>query len=182
VDEQPPRGRPTIYTIGHSNLAIEEFVAALNHFGVRGLVDVRSTPYSQYSPQYNQETLDCSLKEAGIGYRFAGESLGGRPVDPTCYKDGVVPDGHANYLELVDYDEVSRRPWFQKGIERLLDLAAQESTAIMCSEEDPVRCHRYHLITQAILDRAAVLDIRTGGGRGYRLAEATRKPRQMTLI
>jgi uncharacterized protein (DUF488 family) len=174
--------RPVVYTIGHSNLTIDEFIAALRRGGVRRLVDVRSTPYSQFAPQFNRENLDRFLEEAGIGYRFEGHSMGGRPTDPTCYKTGAVPEGQANYLELVDYDEVARRAWFREGVDRLLNLARREPTAIMCSEEDPAHCHRYHLITQAVLDEAKVLDIRTGGGGGWRLAEATRKPRQLTLI
>ncbi len=174
--------RPVLYTIGHSNLTIEEFLVALRLDGICCLVDVRSTPYSHYLPQFNRDNLEHSLRQAGIEYRFAGETLGGRPADPTCYKDGVVPDGHANYLELVDYDEVARRSWFRQGVARLLDLARQQPTAMMCSEEDPGRCHRYHLITQAVIDEVRVLDIRTSGTAGYRLSEATRKPRQMTLI
>jgi uncharacterized protein (DUF488 family) len=182
VGDDAANERPVIFTIGHSNLAIEDFIAALRRGGVSRLVDVRSTPYSQFSPQFNRESLDDSLRSAGIGYRFEGYSMGGRPTDPTCYKTGAVPEGQANYLELVDYDEVARRPWFREGVGRLLDLARREPTAIMCSEEDPAHCHRYHLITQVIIDQAKVLDIRTGGGGGWRLAEATRKPRQLTLI
>jgi uncharacterized protein (DUF488 family) len=182
VEQLTSDGRPLLYTIGHSNIPIEDFVEALHSYGVRGLVDVRSTPYSQFCPQFNKENLDRALNRRGIAYRFAGDSLGGRPTDPTCYKDGNLPDRHANYLELVDYDEVTRRPWFKKGVARLLELAHQEPTAIMCSEEDPRQCHRYHLITQTILDEVRVLDIRTGGGGGLRLSEATRKPRQAMLI
>jgi uncharacterized protein (DUF488 family) len=154
----------------------------LRTYGIETVVDVRSTPYSQYSPQFNRENLDHSLQQSGIAYRFAGEVLGGRPTDATCYRDGVVPDRHSNFLELVDYDEVSRRPWFQKGVARLLELARQQPTVMMCSEEDPARCHRFHLITQAIFDEARVLDIRSGGGGGLRRMEAKRKPRQPVLI
>jgi uncharacterized protein (DUF488 family) len=177
-----PDGGPVLYTIGHSNLPIEDFVEALRRYAIRGLVDIRSTPYSQFCPQFNRENLDRALQGRGIAYRFAGDSLGGRPTDPTCYKDGTLPERGANYLELVDYDEVARRPWFKKGVARLLELARQERTAIMCSEEDPKQCHRYHLIAQAILDDVRVLDIRTGGGGGLRLLEAMRKPRQAMLI
>jgi uncharacterized protein (DUF488 family) len=182
VDDLNEDARPLLYTIGHSNLSGDEFVGALLAYDIRGLVDVRSTPYSQYCPQFNRENLDRTLREHGITYRFAGDLLGGRPTDPTCYKDGNLPDRHANFLELVDYDEVARRPWFKKGVARLLDLARREPTAIMCSEEDPKQCHRYHLITQAILDDVRVLDIRTGGGGGLRHSEATRIPRQAMLI
>lgn len=182
MEDKGTDGMPLLYTIGHSNLAVEDFVGALRVYRIRELVDVRSTPYSQFCPQFNRENLHRTLRSAGIGYRFAGELLGGRPADPTCYKSGALPDRHANFLELVDYDEVARRPWFKKGLAWLLDLAREEPTAIMCSEEDPKQCHRYHLIAQAILDEVRVLDIRTGGGGGLRLSEATRQPRQALLI
>ena len=174
--------RLTIYTIGHSNLSADAFCEALKVYQVKELVDVRSTPYSRFSPQFNRENLAFALKEIDISYRFAGESLGGRPTDPTCYRNHHLPLGHANYLELVDYDEVAKRPWFQAGLARLLEVARWQTTAIMCSEEDPLQCHRYHLITQSILPDARVLDIRTGGGRGLRLVESELIARQPSLI
>ena len=77
-----------------------------------------------------------------IAYGYGGEYLGGRPNDPTCYFTGQVPDGKANYLELVDYAEVARRDWYLRAIDRLIQCAEQDTTAILCSEEDPARCHR----------------------------------------
>ncbi len=111
---------------------------------------MRSTPYSQYTPQFNREALTVTLREHGIDYAFAGAKLGGRPTDPTCYKRGTVPLGKANYLELVDYEAVAQRPWYQEGITRLLQLAAERRTVIMCSEEDPEHCHRHHLIATTL--------------------------------
>jgi uncharacterized protein (DUF488 family) len=60
--------------------------------------------------------------------------------------------------------------------------AGQAPNAIRCSEEDPARCHRHHVISWAIVDEVRVVDIRTGGGAGWRVSEAKRKPRQMTLM
>jgi uncharacterized protein (DUF488 family) len=101
---------------------------------------------------------------ADIEYVFAGEHLGGRPTDPTCYKNGAVPEGKANYLKLVEYAEVMKRDWYQRGIERLLQIASERLTAIMCSEEDPMQCHRHHLIAQTLLKRdVAVWHIRSDG-------------------
>src|SRR5215210_6277837 len=107
-----------VYTIGHSNLSLERFLDMLIDNGVRALVDVRSAPYSQYTPHFNKDALAKALETYGIAYAFAGEYLGGRPKDPTCYRGGVVPSGNVkgNYLEAVDYGEVAKRPWYQRGI------------------------------------------------------------------
>ncbi len=115
------------------------------------MVDVRSQPYSRFNPQFNCDSFKHTMAYANIDYIFAGEHLGGRPTDPTCYKNGVVPEGRADYLKLVDYGEVMKRDWYQRGIERLLQIAAGRLTAIMCSEEDPMQCHRHHLIARTLL-------------------------------
>jgi uncharacterized protein (DUF488 family) len=153
-----------LYTIGHSNLAIDDFLRLLKDNYIRVLVDVRSQPFSRFNPQYNRDSLKYALAEATIGYVFAGDSLGGRPADPACYKDGVVPDGKANYLKLVDYAQVMQRDWYQAGIERLLQHAGERLVAIMCSEEDPMHCHRHHLVAQTLLKRGvAVWHLRADG-------------------
>src|SRR5687768_18024136 len=168
-----------IYTIGHSNLSEEEFVRRLQEHGVEALVDVRSSPYSQYSPQFNRDTLATTLEGCGIEYAFAGEYLGGRPKDPSLYRSGELPIGKGNnYLELVDYEKVAQQPYYQKGIARLLQIAGEKRTAIMCSEEDHAHCHRQHLIAQTLLDRnVEVLHIRPEG-----LEQAEVQPRQLSLF
>lgn len=139
-----------------------DFTGVLLTNGVKALVDVRSAPYSQYTPHFNRETLPQILAEVGIDYVYAGEYLGGRPKDPTCYKHGKVPTGKVDYLKLVDYGEVARRPWFLKGVARLLQIASERPTAIMCSEEDPHYCHRYHLLTPSLEARGVeVIHLRT---------------------
>lgn len=142
---------PLVYTVGHSNMTEDQFLELLVKPGIRTIVDVRTSPYSRFAPHFNQAALRGALRSRGIGYAFDGEKLGGRPSDPSLYKDGVAPQGHADYLNLVDYPAVARQPWFQEGVERLLELAAEAPTATMCSEEDPNRCHRHHLIAQELL-------------------------------
>lgn len=142
-----------IYTVGHSNASADDFIALLRSNDVEAIVDVRSSPYSQYIPHFNRENLAAILATAGFAYHFAGEYLGGRPKDPTCYKHGKVPEGKADYLKLVDYPEVAKRPWFRQGIERLIQIAGERPTAIMCAEEDPRHCHRFHLITPVLESR-----------------------------
>ena len=126
-----------IYTIGHSNVPAGNIIELLERYEIKTLVDVRSSPYSQYVPQFNRETFEHTLRQAGIDYRYAGEYLGGRPKDPTCYKNGRLPDGQADFLHLVDYPAVMTRDFFQKGIQRLLELAGETRVSVMCSEEDP---------------------------------------------
>lgn len=171
----------TLYTIGHSDLAIEDFLAMLREHGVEHVVDVRSAPYSRHVPQYNRDELAAALEREGLRYTFEGASLGGRPTDPSCYRKRRIPQGEADYLEEVDYAAVMAKPWFVEGIRRLMDLAAREPTAILCSELDPLACHRHHLIA-AYLERTypdvEVRHIVPGGcfsarGRGTKADEPT---------
>lgn len=168
-----------LYTIGHSNMPVDEFLVLLRANEIQTLVDVRSSPYSQYTSQFDRENLHLKLEDVGMEYIFAGGALGGRPKDPTCYKSGRVPDGKANYLELVDYGEVAKRPWYQDGIGQLLDLASVNRVAVMCSEEDPSDCHRQHLITKTLLQcGVSVWHIRRNGPNEL----GREQPEQLTLF
>jgi len=154
----------TIYTIGHSNVLASKLIGLLKQYDIRVLVDVRSSPYSQYSPQFNRDNIERSLNSAGIKYKYAGDHLGGRPKDPTCYKNGQIPDGKADFFQLVDYETVMTKEWFKKGIQRLIEISEEDRTAIMCSEEDPAHCHRHHLIGKFLLQNdISVLHIRGDG-------------------
>ena len=140
-----------LLTLGHSNHTIEKFISLLEENGVMALVDVRTAPASRYNPQFNKETLAASLEEKNIQYVFAGKFLGGRPSDPSCYKSRTLPAEGADYLHEVDYPEVMKKDWFVKGVARLLEIADEQTTAIMCSEEDPAQCHRHHLIAKYLM-------------------------------
>ena len=98
-----------IYTIGHSNIAVERFVDLLRLQLIEMLVDTRSQPYSRYAPQFNREPLKASLDYAGIAYLYLGDKLGGRPRGGRYYR----PEG------TVDYDQLAEAPFYCEGIERL---------------------------------------------------------------
>ena len=104
----------TIYTIGHSNVPDVKLVELLRAHAIAVIVDVRSAPYSQYTPHFNREIFAATLAEAGIEYRFAGTYLGGRPQEGIYYKNGEVPAGDANYLELVNYRKAGPEPMVSK--------------------------------------------------------------------
>jgi uncharacterized protein (DUF488 family) len=135
-----------LFTLGHSAHRLEKFLTLLDQYGVRTLVDVRSTPASRFHPQYNQRSLERTLAEHGLRYVFAGQALGGRPSDSTCYPGGRLPVRDEANPPRPDYAEMMKRAWFAQGIEQLLRLAAEQPSAILCSEEDPAHCHRQHLI------------------------------------
>jgi uncharacterized protein (DUF488 family) len=126
-----------LYTIGHSNHTIEDFINLLKQHGINCAADVRSAPYSRYCPQFNKGTLAASLQAAGITYMFLGKELGGRPKDLSCYEDGCV-----------DFRRVAERDEFKRGIERLLADISQYRIALMCAEKDPLQCHRTILISR----------------------------------
>lgn len=159
-----------LFTIGHSNHNIEKFIQLLEDNGIMILIDVRTSPYSRYNPQFNKENLQSVLEQHNIQYAYAGKYLGGRPSDPSCYKSKTLPAEDVDYLHEVDYPEVMKRKWFLQGIQQLLELADQELATIMCSEEDPAACHRHHLIAKFLLAVHPEVDIRhiRGDGAIYR--------------
>ena len=152
----------TIYTVGHSNHELEDFLALLEPYAIELLIDVRSSPYSRYVPQANRESLARVLEAKGIAYRWMGDRLGGKP-------QGVV----------ADYDRMRASPPFEQGIADLLAQAASRRTVIMCSEGDHRHCHRYKLISPALLDLGSrVLHIQPDGS----VVDEEEEPRQISLF
>lgn len=148
-----------LYTIGHSNHSLDKFISLLKEHEIAALVDVRTSPYSQYNPQFNKNSLIWALPRQDILYRFSGKQLGGRPTDPSCYKSRKIPQDGADYLHEVDYRAIMKKKWFIDEIDQLLEYADQQMTVIMCSEEDPAHCHRHHLISQFIFSEFPELAI-----------------------
>ena len=154
----------TVYTIGHSNLSFERFFELIDDAEINGLVDVRSVPYNRFYHQFDREKLMQLLNANGIAYYYEGEQLGGRITDVECYKTKSLPNRKANIAELIDYEELIRRPWFIQGIMKVEELAEKHNLAVMCSEENPQRCHRNLLIARNLVERGnKVLHIRSNG-------------------
>jgi uncharacterized protein (DUF488 family) len=127
---------PKIYTIGYGNRSIHTFIQLLTKYQVDILIDVRTTPYSRYQPDFRNRALELHLINYGMKYLHLGDELGGKPSDPSCYTDGTV-----------DYDKVASKLFFIRGIEEIKTLNAEGFTvAVMCAEQSPARCHRKLLI------------------------------------
>ena len=141
--------KSTIYSIGHGNKKIEDFIKELKSFDIHFLFDIRSKPYSKWNPQFNQNQLKFELKKNEITYVFVGDVLGGLPDDRSCY----------NYEGKVVYDLIKEKDFFKKGLERLTNANAKQiSLAIMCSESKPEECHRSKLIGQELLKKEVSLN------------------------
>ena len=148
-----------IYTIGHSNHAIEYFIDLLKSFEINMLVEVRSLPKSNFSPHFNKRNLMIELYKNNIKYIDMGKSLGGRPDDKSVL----------NYLGKIEFDKIEKRKWYEDSIESLIDLAKLNKIAIMCSEENPAECHRGYIITRSLINKGVeVIHIR--GDKSYKKA------------
>lgn len=140
----PSPALPVIYTIGHSTHPLEEFTELLRAHGVGRLSDVRSFPGSRRYPHFNAEALSRTLPAAGIEYVPLKELGGRRRPVPDSPNTGLRNESFRGYADYM------RTPPFAAGLDRLLRLAAEIPTAIMCSEAVPWRCHR-NLIADALV-------------------------------
>ncbi len=147
--------RATLLTVGHSNHALEHFLALLRAHDVQGIADVRSWPASRYTPWFDREPLLDALERVGVRYVFLGRELGGRPGDAHLYDEG----GH------VRYDAVASSEAFARGLEQLRRGIAARRIAVLCAEENPEHCHRRLLVARVLFEEGArVLHLR-GDGR-----------------
>ena len=128
-----------LFTEGHSNLEFLPFVQLLQDQSVDLLIDVRSQPRSSRFPQFSQPGFQRMIENAGIGYLFLGEELGGRP-NPNDDADAYRQDG------VVDYRARRKSYAFRAGVERVWNELQRASCALLCAEEDPLECHRFLMI------------------------------------
>ena len=126
----------SLWTIGHSTLSIEEFINRLKSFEIQLLGDVRSFPGSRRYPHFNKEKLNASLADTGIHYEHFPELGGRRRARPDSLNIAWRNESFRGYADYMETKE------FREGIERLLEIASANRTAIMCSEAVWWRCHR----------------------------------------
>ena len=150
-----------LFTIGHSNLPAERFLALLQDAGVTAIADVRSVPRSRRFPWFSGKTLAARLAGADIGYLALGDALGGRPKNPALYCEGVA-----------DYEAMAALPQFRAGLDRVAEAARGARLCLMCAEREPLDCHRCLLVGRALAQRQLAL--------GHILADGTIEPHAAT--
>jgi uncharacterized protein (DUF488 family) len=150
--------KPTLYTIGHSTRALDEFLELLKIHGIGTLVDVRTIPKSRRMPHFSQEPLRKSLKKAGLNYVHL-PSLGGlrkprKDSGNMAWRNSAFR-GYADYMGTEEFEE---------GLAELNAITKAGPTAIMCAEAVPWRCHR-SLISDILAARGVQVLHITGKGK-----------------
>ena len=125
-----------IYSVGHSSHDWSTFIRLLDAASIGVVIDVRSNPASRL-PHFNRTALKERLNAVGIGYVFLGLELGGR------LREGGVPD----------YEQMATSRMFAEGLTGVEEMAARTRPALMCSEHEPLICHRCLLVGRRLAER-----------------------------
>ena len=130
----------TVYSIGYSGFKVEDFIKVLTSNNISLLVDVRSSPYSQYFSDFNKDILAKRLEREKIYYRNFADAFGARQEGREYYSK-------AGYL---DFELFAKSSPFLSGVTKLINSMEQGySFALMCAEKDPISCHRTILVSRA---------------------------------
>ncbi len=132
--------RPVIFTLGHSNRTLEEFLDLLKRHDIDAVADVRSQPYGRLD-HFNREVLAAALKAARIEYIFLGKELGARRDEQECYVGGKAV-----------YEKIAELRVFKEGLSCLTRRAQSSRLAILCAEKEPLDGHRTILICRHLKD------------------------------
>ena len=145
-----------IYTIGHSTQEIKEFIKLLKENKIEVVIDVRSTPYSKYAPNFNKKEFNKTLLESNIIYKYLGNKVGGKHKHKKYY----YADG------TINYDLLAKTPKFKEGMNDIIKITKKYNAILMCSEENPYYCHRHHLISPKLQEHGfKVIHIRKNGNQ-----------------
>ena len=139
-----------LYTVGHGTRSLGELLAVLSSVPIGVLVDVRRFPGSRRHPHFARAELGLALREAGVEYVFEGEALGGRR---SARRDS--PHVGLRVLQFRGYADHMETPEFAAAIDRVLRLAGQRATAVMCAERHWTQCHRRLIADYAALARGS---------------------------
>ncbi|HUS36313.1 MAG TPA: DUF488 domain-containing protein [Verrucomicrobiae bacterium] len=124
-----------LFTIGHSTHSAEDFLKLLRAHRIDAIGDVRSSPFSAWTPQFNRTALEATLRAENIHYVFLGDELGARREEREVYVEGIAR-----------YERIAKLPSFQRGLERVRKGARKFRLALMCAEKDCLECHRTILV------------------------------------
>jgi len=153
--KKPRRTSPplTVFTIGHSTRPIDEFIELLRANGVTQLIDIRTIPKSRHNPQFNTDALAESLRVARIRYLHL-KALGGlRHAKADSVNLGWRNASFRGFADYMQTDE------FAAALDRMIELAKDRPTVLMCAEAVPWRCHRSLVADALTVRKIRVLEI-----------------------
>ena len=126
-----------IYTIGHSNYTLEDFICRLRKYAIEYVADIRGTPYSKYNTQYDKDVIAANLSLYGMKYVYMGGEFAAQRHDRSLY----LAEGYA------DFEKVREDSDFLRGVERLkTGIEKGYRIVLMGAMQNPVECHRYALV------------------------------------
>lgn len=127
-----------LFTIGHSNHSLEQFLELLRQHEIEALADIRRYPSSRTFPHFKRDNLREEREASGIEYLWIEELGGRRPraEDFDSPNMGLRNESFHNYADHMLTDE------FQNAMNKLEDIAGAKRTVIMCAESVFWRCHR----------------------------------------
>ena len=144
----------TIWTVGHSNRELNDFLALLADEKIEFVADVRRFPGSRRHPHFNREPLSATLQNIGIGYTHF-PILGGR----RSARSETTKNSPWRVAAFAAYADYMLTDDFKAAFKELQTLGAHSRTAIMCAEALPWRCHRRLIADQFVAQEWQVLDI-----------------------
>jgi uncharacterized protein (DUF488 family) len=120
-----------LFTIGHSNRALSEFLQKLLDNKIDTLVDIRTLPQSRFCPWFNRNALIQALGDKNVTYLFKGNNLGGRG-------------------ENIDYE---------KTVEELISMIIDgKRVCVMCSEGKYTDCHRHSMLEPSFNEKGVLVE------------------------
>lgn len=139
-----------LFTIGYEGATQAELIAALKSAGVERVIDVRAVPLSR-KPGFSKNVLAAGLREAGIDYVHL-KALGTPPAGREAARKGRMEEMKRIFADQLETPEA--------GIDaaRMIDLAGEKPSALVCFERDPAGCHRTPL-HETVLPHAEVIDL-----------------------
>jgi uncharacterized protein (DUF488 family) len=138
-----------VFTVGHSNRSLAEFIALLREHRIELLVDVRSFPSSRRHPQFNRPALERELPLAGVRYLWLGRELGGM-------RDEARADSPHTALEeggFRNYADHMGTALFAEGVARLL----RKTPVLHIRDKGEPTPHELHEMAR-VIDGALVYD------------------------
>ena len=129
----------SIYTFGHSTRDLADFSHVLQAHDIRLLVDIRAFPMSRRHPHFNREHLELWLPEIGADYLWEKDLGGRRKKQMPAEQSPNIALRNDSFRNYADYMLSNK---FGQAIDRLVKLAEERPTTIMCAEMLYFRCHR----------------------------------------
>jgi len=137
-----------IFTIGYEGATQAELVAALEAAGVERVIDVRAVPNSR-KPGFSKNVLAAGLAEAGIDYVHL-KALGTPAEGRQAAREGRYAAMERIYAGQLETPEAAM------DAARMIALARDKPSALLCFERDPAHCHRTPLRLAVLPDWEAV--------------------------